>query len=57
MDENCVIHLRLDKQKAYANELVFANSKDIIDINMKAAAYPARREIALEAVLDWFINF
>ena len=57
LDDNCVFHFRLDKQKAYAEELVIADSKDIIDVSMKVAAYPARREIALEAVLNWFGDF
>ena len=57
LDDNCVFHFRLDKQKAYAEELALADSKDIIDVNMKVAAYPARREIALEAVLDWFKDY
>ena len=57
LDDNCVFHFRLDKQKAYAGELALADSKDIIDVNMKVAAYPARREIALEAVLDWFKDY
>ena len=57
LDEDCIFHFRLDKQKAYAGELELADSKDIIDVSMKVAAYPARREIALEALLDWFINF
>ena len=57
LDDDCVFHFRLDKQKAYAEKLALANSKDIIDVNMKVAAYPAKREIALETLLDWFINF
>ena len=57
LDDDCVFHFRLDKQKAYAEELELADSKDIIDVNMKVAAYPARREIALETLLNWFINF
>jgi len=57
LDENCVFHFRLDKQKAYAEELVLANSKDIIDVSMKVAAYPAKREIAMDALLDWFKDF
>jgi len=56
LDDNCVFHFRLDKQKAYAEELALANFKDIIDVNMKVAAYPARREIAKEAVLNWFVE-
>ncbi|MCK5024700.1 MAG: hypothetical protein KAR56_03695 [Thermoplasmata archaeon] len=57
LDENCVFHFRLDKQKAYAEELALADSKDIIDVSMKVAAYPARRDIAKEALLDWFVDF
>ena len=54
---HCMFHFRLDKQKAYAEELELANSKDIIDVNMKVAAYPARRDIALDAILNWFLEF
>ena len=57
LGDDCVFHFRLDKQKAYAEGIELANSKDIIDVNMKVAAYPARREIALEALLDWFKDF
>ncbi len=57
LDENCVFHFRLDKQKAYVEELVLADSKDIIDVSMKVAAYPAKREIAMDALLDWFKDF
>ena len=57
LDENCVFHFRLDKQKAYAEKLELASSKDIIDVSMKVAAYPAKREIALETLMDWFLSF
>ncbi len=57
LDDHCMFHFRLDKQKAYAEELELANSKDIIDVNMKVAAYPARRDIALDAILNWFLEF
>ena len=57
LDENCVFHFRLDKQKAYAEKLELASSKDIIDVSMKVAAYPAKRENALDALLDWFKDF
>ena len=57
LDENCVFHFRLDKQKAYAEELVLADSKDIIDVSMKVAAYPAKRDIAMNTLLDWFKDF
>ncbi len=57
LDDDCVFHFRLDKQKAYAEELELADSKDIIDVSMKVATYPARREIALDILLDWFVDF
>ena len=57
LDENCVFHFRLDKQKAFAGELALAETKDVIDISVKVAAYPARRELALVAVGEWFGDF
>ena len=54
LDDECVFHLRLDKQKAYNSELELAGNKDVIDVGMKVAAYPAKYELALENILSWF---
>ena len=57
LDDECILHFRLDKQRAYSGELALAENRDVIDVGMKVAAYPARREIALAAVGDWFGDF
>lgn len=57
LDEDCVVHLRLEKQLAFEETLALATSRDVIDVAMKVAAYPARREIALEAAREWFGEF
>ena len=57
LDEECTLYFRLDKQKAYEEELALAENTDVIAVMMKIAAYPARRELALNVFLDWFKNF
>ena len=54
LDQDCVLHIRLDKQKAYKGELELAETRDVIDVCMKVGAYPARYELALENILAWF---
>lgn len=54
IDEECVFHFRLDKQKAYEEVLELANGKDVIDCGMKIASYPARRENAIRIVIEDF---
>ncbi|MFP4633222.1 MAG: RNA-binding protein [Halobacteriales archaeon] len=48
VDDDCVFHLRLDKQRAYDGEPSLGRG---IELRAKAEAYPARRENAVEAVL------
>ncbi len=52
-DEDCAFHFRLDKQKAYLEELALATGKDVIDVRLKVATYPARRESAVQCLSDW----
>lgn len=52
-DDGCAFHFRLDKQKAYLEELALATGKDVIDVRMKVAAYPAKRESAVQNLKDW----
>jgi RNA binding exosome subunit len=47
MDDDCVLHLRLDKQNAYLGRLSLAQNRDVIDCSMKVMAYPANRAVAL----------
>jgi hypothetical protein len=52
-DESCNFHFRLDKQKAYLEELALATGKDVIDVRLKVAVYPAKRESAVQILKDW----
>jgi RNA binding exosome subunit len=54
MDEDCVFHFRLGKQRAFEGVLELAVSKDVVDCALKVAAYPARRETAISSLNETF---
>lgn len=41
VDEDGVLHFRLDKQEAYAGRLSLARTADSIDVRVRLGAYPA----------------
>lgn len=53
VDDERVFHFRLDKQQAYLGTLALATGKDVIDVTLKVAVYPASREAAVQAVGAW----
>ncbi len=48
-DRDAVLHLRLDKQEAYAGRLRLARDSDAIDVQVKVEAYPSKPEVVLQA--------
>lgn len=44
LDDDGVLHLRLDKQQASEGQLVLRRDADAIDIQVKVKAYPAKPE-------------
>ncbi|HNX47553.1 MAG TPA: RNA-binding domain-containing protein [Methanomassiliicoccales archaeon] len=48
MDEDGQFFFRLDKQKAFQEELVISSGDDCIHVRAKVESYPKRREKALE---------
>ncbi len=44
LDEDGVLHFRLDKQQAYEGRLVLRREADAIDVQVKIKAYPASPE-------------
>ena len=56
LDDECNIHFRLDKQKAFGEVLALAENEDVIACSLKVAAYPANREKALETAIEYFDN-
>ena len=54
IDGNCVMHARLDKQKAYLGEIEIVKHEDVIAVSSKIESYPKKREIALENAIQFF---
>ena len=46
VDEDGILHFRLDKQAAYERRFVLAKEPDAIDVRVKLMAYPAKPEEA-----------
>ena len=47
VDDDCILHIRFDKQAAYSGILKLATTADTITAEFKLRAYPARRENAI----------
>jgi RNA binding exosome subunit len=54
IDEDCVLHIRFDKQAAYKGIVQLATTTDTIAAHIKIKAYPARREKAIEVAQELF---
>ncbi len=44
IDEEGILHFRIDKQRAYEGALALAGDADAIDVQVKLEAYPSRAE-------------
>ena len=47
VDDDCVLHIRFDKQAAYGGNVQLATTGDTITSEIKLRTYPARREKAI----------
>ncbi len=47
VDDECVLHIRFDKQAAYGGIIRLATTSDTITAEIKLRAFPARREKAI----------
>ncbi len=54
MDDDCVLHIRFDKQAAYGGNVHLGATGDSISTGIKLRAYPARREKAIAAAENIF---
>lgn len=54
LDEESNLHLRFDKQKAYLGDIAIVAHDDVVIAKAKVLAYPARKDRAVKAVLDYF---
>ncbi len=48
MDDDCVLHLRFDKQRALFGETVLTTGSDCIVVSMKIPTYPKSRDEAIK---------
>ena len=55
-DEDCCLHMRFDKQKAFQDQLEFTVHGDCIVVKVKIRAYPARKELAIENMKTFLEN-
>lgn len=53
-DDDCIMHIRFDKQAAYGGIVKLAATADAIMAQIKLQAYPARRENAVAAAEKLF---
>ena len=57
VDEEGVLHLRIDKQKAYLGEMRIVEGGDAVVVRIKIVTYPARREKIIEAARNLIQSF
>jgi len=53
LDDSCNLFVRLDKQAALREDARLASGDDVISIRIHVNAFPARREIARETVVQF----
>ena len=54
VDDDCVLHIRFDKQAAYCGNVQLATTGDTISAEIKLRSYPARREKAIAVAENIF---
>ena len=57
VDDDCVLYLRLDKQKAVQGVYEISHTGDVISITAKVVAHPAKKEIAVENAKQYLTRF
>ena len=53
IDEDAVLHLRFDKQKAFAGTVEIARHDDVIAVKAKVAANPAKKSTAVRVAREF----
>ncbi len=53
-DDDCIFHIRFDKQKAFQEQYELTVHGDCIVVKAKIRAYPAKRELAIKIMKRFF---
>lgn len=54
IDDDCVLYMRIDKQKAVEGTYAISHSGDVISITAKVASHPAKKDIAVRNAEEFF---
>jgi len=54
VDDECVLHIRFDKQETFMGRLALARGPDVISARLKIEVYPASRKKAISIISDLF---
>ncbi|MFQ6060364.1 MAG: RNA-binding domain-containing protein [Thermoplasmata archaeon] len=54
IDEDCVLHMRLDKQRAYLGKIEIVKHEDVIVVASRIESYPRKRRIAIQKAKEFF---
>ncbi len=53
IDDDGTLYIRFNKQKAYIGEIEIDEGGDVIQVRIKAKAFPMRKETVVKAVREW----
>ena len=53
VDDDCILYMRLDKQKAVQGIYEISHSGDVISVTAKIVAHPAKKEIAVKNAKEY----
>ena len=53
VDDDCILYMRLDKQKAVQGVYEISHSGDVISVTAKIVAHPAKKEIAVKNAKEY----
>lgn len=56
VDDDCLMYVRLDKQRAVCGEYEICHGGDVISITAKIMAFPARKDVAIKCVSNYLSN-
>ncbi len=56
IDEDCILYVRFDKQKAVEGVLEISHGGDVVSLTGKVMAHPARKEVAVETVRNYLLG-
>lgn len=54
IDRECILHVRLDKQKAYLGSIEMVRHEDVVSVTSKIESYPKKRRVAIQKAEDLF---